>query len=171
MSSISGGSGGPESVASSVGSRTSCRPNTGNLGAGANHIFQLKSCFEPDNIDRWNRTERNIQMDETIVTHDITGYADHYHKHPRHLLATTDGWITVDKTRCKYTGLTADKLSRRINKDRTLRKRERGKRKQMMQQANQMYRQDMVAAFICATRNPGIKHKGAKRQGAKAVKS
>ena len=38
-----------------------------------------------------------------------------------------------------------------------------------MQQANNMYRRDVVAAFICATRTPGIKHKGAKRQGAKAV--
>ena len=39
-----------------------------------------------------------------------------------------------------------------------------------MQQANQMHRQDMVAAFIYATRTPGIKQKGAKRAGAKAVK-
>ena len=39
-----------------------------------------------------------------------------------------------------------------------------------MQQANNVYKQNVVAAFIMATRTPGVKQKGAKRQGAKAVK-
>ena len=105
----------------------------------------------------------------TQLQHDATRYADHYDKHPRCMPAAANGWTCCGADRCNYTGLSAAKLSRRIRKDRTLRKRERGRRKQLMQQANQMHRQDMVAALICATRTPSIKQKGAKRAGAKAV--
>ena len=38
-----------------------------------------------------------------------------------------------------------------------------------MQQASNVYKQHLVAAFSSANRTPGIKHKGAKRAGAKAV--
>ena len=72
--------------------------------------------------------------------------------------------------KCKYTGLSADKLAKRAMVNRTLLRRDRNKRRQITQQANETYKQNMVAAFIMATRTPGIKQKGAKQEGAKAVK-
>ena len=51
--------------------------------------------------------------------------------------------------------------------------RRRGKRQQrrdILAAADLKYRQEVMAAFEFATRTPGIKQKGAKRQGANTVK-
>ena len=54
---------------------------------------------------------------------------------------------------------------------RQVRRRGRRQQRQSILAAPELkYRQEVVAAFVFATRTPGIKQKGAKRQGAKAVK-
>ena len=67
-----------------------------------------------------------------------------------------------------------DKLQDRLTRIRTMRQmRRRGRRQQrrdILAAADLKYRQEVVAAFVFATRTPGIKHKGAKRQGANEVK-
>ena len=110
--------------------RTSCQCHIRNNNA--DHIVSSSKATNKAAMKK-NQAGR-IRFDDKHITHDIIGYANHYDKHPRHMLAAANRWITVGKTRCKYTGPTADKLSRRISKDRTLRKRERSMRRQIMQQ-------------------------------------
>ena len=156
----------------SPGKRPSCQWATVNLDADASNIVHLKSSNK--SADNWSRADNHAQFDMDIKTYDIDGYATHYHEHPRKLIATKLGWTIVSDNRCKYTGLKMDKLQDRLTRIRAMRQvRRHGKRQQrrdILVAADLKYRQEVVAAFVCATRTPGIKQKGAKRQGGKAVK-
>ena len=151
--------------------RASCRPQLYKSDASASNLVHLKSSQK--SVDNWSRAHRHVHFDMDINTYDIDGYATRYFKHPRHLIATKLGWKHVSDKHCKYTSLKMDQLQDRLTRIRTMRQmRRRGrsqKRRDILTAADLKYRQEVVAAFVLAARTPGIEHKGAKRQGTKAV--
>ena len=115
--------------------RPSCQCNNNN---GAHSVSSLESGrIKRDQLNQAGR----VRFNDTITTHDVTRYADHYDKHPGYMLANAKGWKHCNGDNCKYTGLSAAKLSRRFSKYRTLHTRDRSRRQLIMRQANNAYKQ------------------------------